>query len=357
MSAPFENRRVKVTGTSKPELNGQTGVARSYSASSMRYTVQLDSGACVALRPVNLQPVGAEEEDGAGAGAGAGGMPEGMPDLGQLLHMLPPWLREKLARGQVPDMTDLQRLLPPGVTVTHVGGALALFVVMVFKLGLVRAALLFGLFGFFAFFGFGAYSRAGGGINGVKAAADAVAQQVSQRVGTMSQQQLKLSPLMSMGAVGAIAVAVLYFSLVSGGYTQRSVGSAPYDSSGEAFSYSAPHSRMTLEQAYDLGYADGKDGHDSAWADHAPPRHESEDYFPAYPPPPPQAGSSGISNMFSFGKLFTVGLLAKQIYGLGSQPQGGWSHELAMANLMNQSAVQKGFLALMVLRLFGMSPI
>mmetsp|Transcript_20188 Transcript_20188/g.34052 ORF Transcript_20188/g.34052 Transcript_20188/m.34052 type:complete len:355 (+) Transcript_20188:34-1098(+) len=354
MSGPFVGRRVKITGTSKADLNGQTGVAQSYSPSTMRYTVLLSSGTSVALKPANLLPDGSEDEGGGGFPAG------GMPDMNQVLHMLPSWLREKLARGQTPDMNDLQRLLPPGVTLVHAGGGLAVFVVLAFKVGLLRALLLCGLLGFLVtIFDITAYSRAGGGISGLMAAAEAAGQQVSHRVGTMSQQQLKLSPMMSLGALAAVVLAVFYFVLVSG-----SSGSASFSSGEPSYgSYTPPRHfspSMTLEQAYDLGYADGASGEGRNWAGHeaATPSADNADYYPEYPPSPPlQRSDGGISNFFSFGKLFTLALLGKQMHGLGAAPGGGWSYHLAMANLANQSAVQKGFLALMVLRLFGMSPI
>lgn len=314
----------------------------------MRYTVLLSSGTSVLLKPANLLPEGSEDEDG-------GGMAGGFSGMSQVLDMLPQWLREKVVRGQIPDMADLQRILPPGVTTTHVAGVFALFVLTVLKFGLLRAALLWGLIGFVANAGFGSFSSAGGGVAGVQAAVQATGQRVSRKLSDLSQQRVQLSPSLALGALAVVAVAVLYFVLFSGG---AATAPSVYDS------YSAPHTytpppaeRMTLEQAYELGYADAKRGAELDWAEHAPrsqPLH--------YSSPPPQysaapAPSGGLASMFSFGKIFTLGLLAKQLHGLGATGGGGWNPQMAWANLLNQSAMQKGFLALMVLRLFGMSPI
>lgn len=55
MSEPFVGKTVKVVGTSKVELNGSTGVALDYDRDKGRYTVQLENGGRVALKPVNLE--------------------------------------------------------------------------------------------------------------------------------------------------------------------------------------------------------------------------------------------------------------------------------------------------------------
>ena len=364
MSAPFVNRRVKVTGTSKTELNGQTGQARSYNASAMRYTVLLDSGISVALKPVNLLPDGTED-DGVGSGGmpGMAGMP-GMPDMSQLIELLPSWLKEKLQRGQTPDMSDLLRLLPPGVTIPHVGLVVVLFIVLVLKFGLLKTGLLFAILSYLVYSGYGAFTRAGGGVACMKAAAEAAGQEASGKIRAVSLQVsgVNLPAKMAQGALVAVLVALLYFILFSG--AEANTSAASYSPGYRDHHNSFASRVLSLEQAYRLGHADGVAGVDSefGWSKNAPPQDDDYDYMP--PPPhreqysaPGSGGGGGLSSLFSFGKLFTVGMLGKQVHGLGSQPGGGWSKDLAVANLMNMGAVQKGFMALMVMRLFGMSPI
>ena len=60
---------------------------------------------------------------------------------------------------------------------------------------------------------------------------------------------------------------------------------------------------------------------------------------------------------FGIGKLFSIAMLGRQIYGLGANPGGGWDFGLAQANLVNMQMMQKVFMGMMVLRLFGLSPI
>lgn len=55
MSAPYVGKRVQVVGTSRDELNGSIGTAFEYDRDKGRYTVRLDSGQSVALKPAHLQ--------------------------------------------------------------------------------------------------------------------------------------------------------------------------------------------------------------------------------------------------------------------------------------------------------------
>lgn len=336
MSAPFVNRRVKVTGTSRSELNGQIGLAQSYNANTIRYTVLLDSGMSLALKPVNLIPEGNEDESGRGNFPGMGGM----PDMNKALDMLPLWLKEKVMRGQAPDMSDIQRLLPSGVSLGHVGIFVALLMIMTLKIGVLRAFILFTMIGMLVYGGYGAFTRASGGINGLKAAMEAVGRL------TLDKLNVSLSPVSTQITVVVAVLAVLYFTLFSGSPSHV----AP---SHEYYSHTSYLEVMSLEEAYQLGYSDASSGVESDWQRHAPPRRAPPvDYSFASTP-----RGDMFSNFFSFGNIFTLVILGKQIYGLGAVPGGSWDRDLAVANLMNMGSIQKCFMVLMVLRLFGLSPI
>lgn len=56
MSAPFVGQRVSVCGTSRSDLNGCHGKAVDYNRETGRYTVRLDKGEEVALKPDKIQP-------------------------------------------------------------------------------------------------------------------------------------------------------------------------------------------------------------------------------------------------------------------------------------------------------------
>ena len=73
MTAPLINKRVRVTGTSREELNGKLGVAFGFDYDKNRYNVRLDSGKEVSLQPNNLEAV-------QGPSSGAGGIPS-MPNM------------------------------------------------------------------------------------------------------------------------------------------------------------------------------------------------------------------------------------------------------------------------------------
>lgn len=72
MSAPYVGKRVQVVDTSRDELNGSIGTALEYDRDKGRYTVRLDNGQSVALKPANLlessEPV---RKNGTGGAASA----------------------------------------------------------------------------------------------------------------------------------------------------------------------------------------------------------------------------------------------------------------------------------------------
>lgn len=112
-----------------------------------RYMLELQSsGARISLKPGNLLPVAGSDEGG--GGGGFGGMPAGMPDMQGIMNALPPWLKEKLARGQTPDVNDAKRLLGIEDVPTNFFYALAgLFVVLFLKASLLKALVTTGFMG------------------------------------------------------------------------------------------------------------------------------------------------------------------------------------------------------------------
>lgn len=338
-----------MTDTSKAELNGLEGLATSYSSETMRYSVLLNNGRTVALKPANLIQIGdAEVPSG---GGGFPGMPAGMLDIRQYLHLLPAWLREKIMRGQAPDLNDLKRLLPPGVTPMHVGFVFVMFLLMMFKFGLIKTLLLFSILGYVLYAGFAAFSRCGMGVAGLKAAGDAIGNDISNRIRVVTQQNIP--PFLSLGALGVVLVAVLYFMLVAG----RTV---PYSSpigAADSYQYASTGGGLSYADAYDKGFDDAIAGRPHSWSTHSDSFPRSFTPAPEYYTTTPARSSGGLFGGVGIGKMISLGILGKQIHSLGAVPGGGWDHNYAIANFMNMGAMQKVFFGFMFLRLFGMSPI
>ena len=57
--SPLVGKRVVITGTSREDLNGRAGLARSFDQSKARYVVQLEDGLELKVKPANLE----EEEE------------------------------------------------------------------------------------------------------------------------------------------------------------------------------------------------------------------------------------------------------------------------------------------------------
>ena len=65
---PLLGKRVSITGTSREDLNGRTGVATSFAHAGGRYVVELDSNGeseptKLRIKPVNLASSGAKERE------------------------------------------------------------------------------------------------------------------------------------------------------------------------------------------------------------------------------------------------------------------------------------------------------
>ncbi|KAL3907459.1 MAG: hypothetical protein SGPRY_010162 [Prymnesium sp.] len=86
MSAPLVGRRVVLEGiVSKPEWNGQLGLALSFDDAKGRYNVKLDQGELTSLKPANLRAAPeAQGMPGFSGMPGMGGIPgmAGMPGMG-----------------------------------------------------------------------------------------------------------------------------------------------------------------------------------------------------------------------------------------------------------------------------------
>ena len=57
--SPLVGKRVVITGTSREDLNGRAGLARSFDQSKARYVVRLEDGLELKVKPANLE----EEEE------------------------------------------------------------------------------------------------------------------------------------------------------------------------------------------------------------------------------------------------------------------------------------------------------
>jgi len=230
-----------------------------------RYSVNVN-GSVLALKPKNLIPLAVPEDNGGGMG-GMPGVP-GMPDMQQVLNQLPPWFKEKLQRGERPTFADIQRLLGIEVTTTQFAGLGAVFLLLFWKAGLVKALLVSVVLGYALVVGAGAYSRAGGKLAGLKAGASAVCDNVAELA--RSKAGYELTPTQASLVAGAAALAVVAVCvqafLFSGMSSSSAASAAGLGSGGYDFedAASAPPAGMSftqqLQTAYDKGYSDGEQG-------------------------------------------------------------------------------------------------
>jgi hypothetical protein len=161
---------------------------------------------------------------------------------------------------------------------------------------------------------------------------------------------------MSLGALAVLVAAVLYYVFIDGSLGGGGAGAGLGSTMGGSFSGSL----SVAEQAYAEGYEDAIAGREPNWAGSNSRRYASAQAASARADsasPPPSSGGSGFLGGFGLGKLFSLALVGRQVYTLGAVPGGGWDFNLARVNVVNLPTMQKIFLGMNVLRLFGMSPI
>lgn len=119
MTAPLINKRVRVTGTSREELNGKLGVAFGFDYDKNRYNVRLDGGKEVSLQPNNLEAV-------QGPSSGAGGIPS-MPNMQGFSAAGNPIVAAAMLQAQQL-LQRVQLMLPAGVNPGHAATGALVFV-------------------------------------------------------------------------------------------------------------------------------------------------------------------------------------------------------------------------------------
>ena len=311
MSEPFVGRRVEITGTSRADLNGKRGTAVSFDTDKGRYRVRV-RGSDMYLKPSNLLPV---PETGA---------PSSFADV-----------KDQAEQYADEFMGRLKDALPPGFAPRDALFAIVGFALLWRTAGLVRAAVLLLVTALVLFGGAReAYARAGGGVAGVKAGADAAgtfaAKEVSRRAGR---------PITSKQAWMGLALLVVVAYQFGGKAAPRRSTYKPPRSAYE------PSGGSTCADAYRRGFDDATAGRKY---DADAGAGEAYDDEPEGHEPSGGMGSALLSKglpLFFFGK---------QVHQLGGSP---WNPQVAQRNFMALDPMRKAMFGFLVLRLLGLSPL
>ena len=302
MSEPFVGRRVEITGTSRADLNGKRGTAVSFDTDKGRYRVRV-RGSDMYLKPSNLLPV--PESD--------------MKDPEQYADEF---------------MSRLKDALPPGFAPRDALFAIVGFALLWRTAGLVRAAVML-LITVLVLFGGAreAYARAGGGVAGVKAGADAAgtfaAKEVSRRAGR---------PVTSKQAWGGLALLVVLAYQFGGG---KKAAPRTYKPPRSAYE---PTGGSSCAEAYRRGFDDATAGR----------KYDADGDFDAYDDEPEGHEPSGGMGSALLSKGLPLFFFGKQVQQLGGSP---WNPQVAQRNFMALDPMRKAMFGFLVLRLLGLSPI
>jgi hypothetical protein len=158
---------------------------------------------------------------------------------------------------------------------------------------------------------------------------DSVAARISRAFG----YRFQLSPLAGVGLLVAGACLLLWwvFDGVLFGRSTAMGGSS---------------AGSIVSQAYFAGFQDAEKGNPFGTSMPEPSG--------AYEGHQEEAGGSGG---FGISNMFTIFILGRTVYSLGQGPAGGWSPANVIQNAQRMQGMQLFFFGLMLLRLFGLSPI
>ena len=303
MSEPFVGRRVEITGTSRADLNGKRGTAISFDTDKGRYRVRV-RGSDMYLKPSNLLPV--PESD----------------------------MKDQAEQYADEFMSRLKDALPPGFAPRDALFAIVGFALLWRTAGLVRAAVLL-LITVLVLFGGAreAYARAGGGVAGVKAGADAAgtfaAKEVSRRAGR---------PVTSKQAWVGLALLVVLAYQFGGG---KKAAPRTYKPPRSAYE---PTGGSSCADAYRRGFDDATAGR----------KYDADGDFDAYDDEPEGHEPSGGMGSALLSKGLPLFFFGKQVQQLGGSP---WNPQVAQRNFMALDPMRKAMFGFLVLRLLGLSPI
>jgi hypothetical protein len=303
MSEPFVGRRVEITGTSRADLNGRRGTAVSFDTDKGRYRVRV-RGSDMYLKPSNLLPV--PESD----------------------------MKDQAEQYADEFMSRLKDVLPPGFAPRDALFAIVGFALLWRTAGLVRAAVLL-LITVLVLFGGAreAYARAGGGVAGVKAGADAAgtfaAKEVSRRAGR---------PVTSKQAWVGLALLVVLAYQFGGG---KKAAPRTYKPPRSAYE---PTGGSSCADAYRRGFDDATAGR----------KYDADGDFDAYDDEPEGHEPSGGMGSALLSKGLPLFFFGKQVQQLGGSP---WNPQVAQRNFMALDPMRKAMFGFLVLRLLGLSPI
>ena len=303
MSEPFVGRRVEITGTSRADLNGKRGTAISFDTDKGRYRVRV-RGSDMYLKPSNLLPV--SESD----------------------------MKDQAEQYADEFMSRLKDALPPGFAPRDALFAIVGFALLWRTAGLVRAAVLFLVTVIVLFSGAReAYAKAGGGVAGVKAGADAAgtfaAKEVSRRAGR---------PITSKQAwVGLALLLVVAYQFGGKAAPRRSTYKPPR-------SAYEPSTGGSCSDAYRRGFDDATAGR----------KYDADAGGEAYDDEPEGHEPSGGMGSALLSKGLPLFFFGKQVHQLGGSP---WNPQVAQRNFMALDPMRKAMFGFLVLRLLGLSPL
>lgn len=274
--------------------------------------MQLADGSTIALKPHNLEEIRGGGDEG---GGGFPGMPGGMPNMANMPDLAN--MFRQFQAGGIPGMPKMPKM-PGGLSPLHALAGCALGYYFFSRYLNMKLIIFCGAATYWVYSTGGeAYTAAGGGLAGAKAAGQGCVRQIADHASKAAGR-----PIPDAAAMGILVVGVflLYKFVLAGPAAGNFSGPA-----GLGTDYG--------QELYNQGFDDAE-----AKRPRRPPPAGSMSNMGA---PAPAAKSS-----FGMGSMFNLFMIGSQIYQLGGGPN--WSLGAAIANAKNMQPMQMMMMAMIL---------
>jgi hypothetical protein len=264
-----------------------------------------------------------------------------------------------------------------------IGGVILLFLALVYLFGFMRGGLILSVVFLTLSNGQSAYKNAGGGKNGAQAAANEVGTRLSRRIKSITGFSVPAKYTLFGAGVALFVLLRLTAPASTSSYAMpastnagsTNTGTDDLDEEDAAF-FGISEKLYTwedVENAYKVGFNDFQkkeslnEGIEDYTKNHKKrERRNVNDDTRRYSSAPPPMGGAGRhsgsarssgSGFASMGNMFTLLILGNAVYSLGKTPAGGFDPQLIIPNAQLMPKWRLALNVMLVLRLFGMSPI
>lgn len=325
---------VKIQGTARDDINGQLGIVVQFNTDRARYLVHMTSSQnVVSMKPDNLVKA-------------------------NYLEQMQAQYQQACKDPQIQRiLTQMQRGLPPGVTIKHAGmGMAALMLVLIYLLGFSRTMMLV------SFILLGGMMIAPDLIEGKDR--QTVLRNIPMRFTSMVREQFPGGSYIAdkpyaVAGLGVFMVLFFVKSMMPVG-AAATTGASVMAGGDDMPQPSRNLAQKSVEEYYKLGFEDATAQKEfgSSLPDMMKTspntdinnNYDMMDDLPDYPMPPPANNDGMLGKLFSMSSAMSMMYLGKTAIDLGKDAGGGWRLDLFVNNLKTLESWKLGMICFSLYR-------